>query len=226
MSTLGTLARELYYSLQFPREKRMPRVAALSKSSLERAAAYETRRMDILHKAALAFAEDGYHQTSVKSLAARLGVSKPVLYYYAKNKDDLLFQCYKVAREALLAAIEDATRSNIRPIDKIRRFFAEYAEIMCGDFGRCLALVDRKALSPATRRKDALLRRELEETLRKMIREGQADKSIALCDPILTARALFGAFNGIPRWFRADGALKAGDVADGYMDLFIRGIGR
>jgi hypothetical protein len=30
------------------------------------------KRMDILGKAALAFAEDGYHQTSVNSLAARL----------------------------------------------------------------------------------------------------------------------------------------------------------
>jgi AcrR family transcriptional regulator len=204
----------------------MPRVAAQSKTAPDRASAYEARRMEILHKAALAFAEDGYHQTSVNSLAARLGVSKPVLYYYAKNKDDLLFQCYKVARDALQDAIDDATRVKNRPVDKLRRFFTKYAEIMCGDFGRCLALVDRKALSPATRKKDALARRELEEAVRKMLREGQADKSIAIGDPILTARALFGAFNGIPFWFRADGVLKAEDVADSYMDLFVTGIGR
>jgi AcrR family transcriptional regulator len=204
----------------------MPRVATVSKPLLDRSAPYETRRMDILHKAALAFAEYGYHQTSVNSLADRLGVSKPVLYYYAKNKDDLLYQCGKVARDALQEAIDDATGSKIRGLDKIRRFFAKYAEIMCGDFGRCLALVDRKSLSPAARKKDALARRELEEALRTMIREGQADKSIVMCDPILTARALFGAFNGIPSWFRADGPLKAKDVADGYMDVFVMGLGR
>jgi TetR/AcrR family transcriptional regulator, cholesterol catabolism regulator len=204
----------------------MPRVATVSKPLLDRSTSYETRRMDILHKAALAFAEYGYHQTSVNSLAARLGVSKPVLYYYAKNKDDLLYQCGKVARDALQEAIDDATRIKARGLDKIRRFFAKYAEIMCGDFGRCLALVDRKALSPTARKKDALARRELEEALRTMIREGQADRSIVMCDPVLTARALFGAFNGIPRWFRADWALKAKDVADGYMDVFVMGLGR
>jgi hypothetical protein len=59
-----------------------------------------------------------------------------------------------------------------------------------------------------------------------MIREGQSDKSIVMCDAILTARALFGAFDGIPRWFRADGKLKAKDVADGYMDVFVTGLGR
>jgi AcrR family transcriptional regulator len=204
----------------------MPRVATVSKPLLDRSTSYEIRRMDILHKAALAFAEYGYHQTSVNSLAARLGVSKPVLYYYAKNKDDLLYQCGKVARDALQEAIDDASGSRIRGLDKIRRFFAKYAEIMCGDSGRCLALVDRKSLSPAARKKDALARRELEEALRSMIREGQADRSIVMCDPVLTARALFGAFNGIPRWFRADGALKAKDVADSYMDVFVMGLGR
>jgi AcrR family transcriptional regulator len=182
--------------------------------------------MDILRRVALVFAEDGYHQTSVNSLAARLGVSKPVLYYYAKNKDDILFQCVNVARNALQEAIDDATRGKMRGIDKIRRFFSTYAQIMCGDFGRCIALIDRKALSPAARKRDALARRELEEALHNMIREGQSDQSIRPCDPVLTARALFGAFNGIPRWFHAEGKLKAKDVADGYMDLFAAGIGR
>jgi AcrR family transcriptional regulator len=182
--------------------------------------------MEILHKAALVFAEDGYHQTSVNTLAARLGVSKPVLYYYAKNKDDILFQCVSVARDALQEAIDDANRGKMRGLDKIRRFFATYAEIMCGDFGRCIALLDRKVLGPAARKRDALARRGLEEALHKMIREGQSDKSIAACDPVLTARALFGAFNGIPRWFHVDGALLPKDVADGYMNLFARGIGR
>jgi TetR/AcrR family transcriptional regulator, cholesterol catabolism regulator len=204
----------------------MPRTATMSKTPSDRTAAYEARRLEILSKAALVFAEDGYHQTSVNSLAARLGVSKPVLYYYAKNKDDILFQCVQVARDALQEAIDDTSRGKMRGLDKIRRFFATYAEIMCGDFGRCIALIDRKALSPAARKRDAAARRELEEAVHGMIRDGQADKSIGACDPVLTTRALFGAFNGIPRWFHAEGMLNAKDVADGYMDLFAQGIGR
>jgi TetR/AcrR family transcriptional regulator, cholesterol catabolism regulator len=204
----------------------MPRVSKTTKAPLDRTATYEARRMDILGKAALIFAEDGYHQTSVNSLAARLEVSKPVLYYYAKNKDDILFQCVKVARDALQEAIDDSTHGKMRGLEKVRRFFSAYAEIMCGDFGRCVALIDRKALSPAARKRDTLARREMEEAVHMMIREGQSDQSIAACDPVLTARALFGAFNGIPKWFHAEGKLRAKDVADGYMDLFAAGIGR
>lgn len=182
--------------------------------------------MDILRKAALAFAEDGYFQTSVGSLAAKLGVSKPVLYYYARNKDDLLYQCGDVARRELRDAIDHAAALKMSGVGQIRRFFSRYAEIMCGDFGRCLALVDSRDLSPESRQKDAMTRRELEEAVRAMIRDGQADGSIGTCDPVLTSRALFGAFNGIPRWFAVGGTLSPKDVADGYLDAFVTGIGR
>ena len=115
--------------------------------------AFEQKRLDVLHRAALVFAEDGFHQTSVNSLAARLGVSKPVLYYYAKNKDDLLYQCDQIVRDALFKAMESTDRTKISGMGKVRHFFNHYAEIMCGDFGRCLALVDHRALSRETRQK-------------------------------------------------------------------------
>ena len=182
--------------------------------------------MDILHQVAIAFAQDGYHQTTVDSLANRLGVSKPVLYYYAKNKDDLLFQCVLVGQRALQEAIEHTAKTAISGAGKLRHFFSTYAEIMCGDFGRCISLVDHRALSPETRSKDAQARREIERAVCEMVIEGQRDGSLGPCNPIIAVRAIFGAFNGIPRWFRRDGQLNARDVAEAYLDLFLVGLGR
>lgn len=199
---------------------------ATSTESSERSEGFETKRMDILRQAALVFAADGYHQTSVGSLAERIGVSKPVLYYYAKNKDDLLYQCCLVARDELNAAIADTNRTQLSGIGKIRRFFSTYARIMGSDFGRCYVLVDVRALGPGTREKETAGRRGLEEAVRRMIVEGHGDGSIRPCDPTLTARVLFGAFNGIPRWFHSDGELKVEDVADAYVDVFMIGIAR
>ncbi len=189
-----------------------------------RSAAFEAKRMDILRQAALVFAEDGYHQTSVNSLAARLGVSKPVLYYYAKNKDDLLFQCGEVARQELRDAMDSTHRSQMSGVGKLRRFFTKYAEIMSGDFGRCLVLVDHRGLSAEAKQKEVLIRRDVEQAVCKIIRDGQKDGSIVKCNPTLAARALFGAFNGIPRWFRKDKELDASDVAEAYLDLFLTGM--
>lgn len=204
----------------------MPSNSDLGTTAPEKSAAFEAKRMDILRQCALAFAKDGYHQTTVNSLATRLGVSKPVLYYYAKNKDDLLFQCGEIARDALRDAMKSADRSKISGIGKIRHFFTAYTEIMAGDFGRCLVLGDINSLSPETRAKDAATRREIEGAVCNLIRAGQADGSVAHCNPVLAARALFGAFNGIPRWFRPGGEFEAKDIAEAYIDMFVTGIGR
>ena len=202
----------------------MPSASRASVVATDRSFTFDAKRMDILRNAAFAFAEIGYHQTSMNSLAERLGVSKPVLYYYAKNKDDLLFQCFEVARDALGDATVGAFSSDIDGLERVRRFFKGYAEIMCGDFGRCLALVDHRALSPETRRPDVRARREIEASVRRMIVDGQAEGVIAKCNPDLAARALFAAFNGIPRWFDRKGKMKAESVAQSYIGLFVNGL--
>lgn len=189
-----------------------------------RRADFGAKRMDMLRKAALAFAADGYHQTSMGSLAARMGVSKPFLYYYAESKDDLLFQCVQFGQDQLKDAMERTERTDMDGLQRLRHFFSAYAEIMCGDFGRCLALVDVRALSPETRKNTVTSRRGTERRVRQLIMDGQADGSIGECDPVLTARALFGAFNGIPRWYRGEGALHAKEIATVYLDLLTKGL--
>lgn len=192
----------------------------------ERSPAFEARRLDLLRQVAIAFADDGYHQTSVGSLAERLGVSKPVLYYYAKNKDDLLYQSMKIAVDEIMEGLERANGLASDGVGKLRSFFNTYTKIMCGDFGRCIALVDYRALSEKPRAKVARHRKDIEEGVRKILSDGQADGSIVCRDVKLTARALFGAFNGIPAWFDRAGELDFKSVVETYMDVFIGGIGR
>lgn len=200
-------------------------VADLDQSA-EKSEAFEARRVDILRRAAIVFADKGYHETSVNSLAELLGVSKPVLYYYANNKDDLLFQCCRMAHNELKQATASTVQARLSGLGKIRRFFSTYAKIMGSDFGRCFVLVDVRALEPETRAKEIHARRELEQSVRDMLTEGQEDGSIRRCDAALTARALFGAFNGIPRWYHADGGVEIADIADTYLDVFLLGVAR
>ena len=45
---------------------------------------------------------EGFHATSLDDIAARLSVSKPTLYYYVKNKDEILLQCVRRRLEMTL----------------------------------------------------------------------------------------------------------------------------
>ena len=63
-----------------------------------------SKRQAVLSTAAQMFNERGFHATSLDDVAARLGVSKPTLYYYVRSKDQILLECVQQGLEMTLEA--------------------------------------------------------------------------------------------------------------------------
>ena len=63
---------------------------ALSKSALRRKREREQRSQTILNAAEPLFARQGYHQTSIESIADAAEISVGMVYFYFKNKEDIL----------------------------------------------------------------------------------------------------------------------------------------
>lgn len=182
----------------------------------------EEKREALLHAAAQAFAAKGYFRTSLDDIAERLGVSKPTLYYYAKNKEDLIAAVAARAQEQMLSPI--AVDPHAPAIATLRAYLRRYCEIIVGDFGRCFALLSDTDLTPET---GANLRRGkhlIDKRLRELIASGIADGSVAPCDPKMAAFMLAGAMNGIAKWFSDDGAHDAATVAEIFVNLMAAGL--
>lgn len=67
-------------------------------------------KMRLLEAGTALFAEKGYASTTVREIVARAGVSKPVLYYYFKNKEGIFLAILDWAaekQENLLAKVLD-----------------------------------------------------------------------------------------------------------------------
>jgi len=79
------------------------------------------------------FAEKGYASTSVREIVARAGVSKPVLYYYFKNKEgifrDILNWAAEKQRDLLKEILETPATALDRFIDLYRRVYQGALEI-------------------------------------------------------------------------------------------------
>src|ERR1700756_1274276 len=72
---------------------------------------HASTRVDILKSAAAAFRRLGYHGATVEQIAAALHMKKGNLYYYFKNKEEILFACHQYSLDRLmelLAEIEEA----------------------------------------------------------------------------------------------------------------------
>ena len=55
---------------------------------------FESQRDRILKAAATCFNRKGYSGTSLKDVSRHLGLTDAALYYYVKNKEELVYQCY------------------------------------------------------------------------------------------------------------------------------------
>jgi len=68
-------------------------------SPFNRTAQHDAKRMAILSQAAKLFNYKGSRATTLRDIAASLGLTKTSLYYYVKSKEELIYQCYMAALE-------------------------------------------------------------------------------------------------------------------------------
>jgi len=184
----------------------------------------ELKRRAVLNVAAHQFSKIGYKKTSLDDIAAKLALTKPSLYYYAKNKEDILLQCAFVSLEGVEACFEAANAETGNGLQRLRIFFRRYAELVVSDFGSALM---REARRNLTGRRQQNLRQTLldgQKLLEGIIARGVEDGSIRNCSQKRIAQLLFSAFNQMPEWFNRDGPASPEGIADQMMDIFFEGI--
>ena len=82
---------------------------------MARTQATTDRRVEILKSAAAAFRRRGYHGASVDEIASTLEMTKGNLYYYFKNKEEILFACHEYSLDKLLTLMADVQADAASP---------------------------------------------------------------------------------------------------------------
>src|SRR5882762_8100998 len=85
-----------------------------------------TTRVEILKSAAKAFRRLGYHGATVEQIAAALHMKKGNLYYYFRNKEEILFACHQYSLERLLALQGEIHESRLPPDEKLRSLIVAF----------------------------------------------------------------------------------------------------
>jgi AcrR family transcriptional regulator len=156
-----------------------------------------SQRPEELFLAALVeFGEKGYRCTRLDDIAHRAGVTKPLIYHYFKDKDDLLLKALDWKIGLILADMraesgpsEEDTQTRLRRI--FEYFWARWQRPEWGRFHGTL-LVEMRSESPELFRKwveGALVERwkVVEEILREGQRRGEVREDL---DPVAASRYL------------------------------------
>jgi AcrR family transcriptional regulator len=189
----------------------------------QKRSAREAKRAAVLRAAVQMFNRQGFHQTSLDDVAASLGISKPTIYHYLGNKDQVLLECVVIGLGQLIDLAEQCRALPGNGADRLVAYLTRYAEINMDDFGRCVIRTAEEALAPESRTRFRELKRQIDADMRGFIAAGIADGSLAPGDVKLTAFALAGALNWPARWQNPDGEDRPEAIARKLVELLGNG---
>jgi len=208
----------------------MPRESAVTtshgKAFADRRRDPATKREAVLETAAQLFLEKSYGRTSLNDVADRLHITKPALYHYFRNKEEILLACYRLGTNLIEERLSDIAGRCGNGLEKVEAFIYSYANVMTVNFGRCVMRLDEGDLSQTALAEVRTYKRKIDRRLRSFVAEGIEDRSIAPCDAKIAAFVIAGALNWICEWYDPDGALSAEEIASQFVQTLTQGLAR
>ena len=167
---------------------------------------FELQKTRMLRAAAQCFNQKGYSGTSLRDVADVLGLTDPALYYYVRNKQELVYLCYVRAADLGREALDRARSEGNNGMDVMLRYLRYHIEMMVGDRGPIAIMSEIPSLKPEHREEVLQLSRTHSKNFEAVLEAGIRDGSIADCNVRMTGNAIMGSINWIPKWYHGDAA--------------------
>jgi AcrR family transcriptional regulator len=184
----------------------------------------DDRREAILRSVANVLRSSRVSSLTIKQVADELGMTKGNLYYYFKDKQDILYHCHMRSVENSLRALSDAHALGRTPSEKLRILLVRHIRGTIDDgFGGILQ-TDLENMRSPQRRQYIAKRDELERGVRSLIEEGVRTGEFVCGDVKLAGFAILGGINWIPKWYRPSGPFSSAQISESMTDYYLRGL--
>jgi len=176
---------------------------------------YDERLDHLLARAARIFADQGYHSTTMRDLAAASGMSLAGMYYYVRGKEDLLALIQERCFARVLEGAERAVATATDPVERLQAFIRHHVTF----FAQHMA--EMKVLSHEPARGVSAIKRRYVDLLEALLKDAAPDETAV--DRSAAAYILFGMMNWIYNWYDPAGEIDPCRLADLIARIFLGG---
>lgn len=182
------------------------------------------RQKAILRAAADAFRERGFRESSMRGIAAKLGMTVGNLYYYFGSKQELLAYCQDATLCRLQAMADWAGALPHRAADRLFLLIVGHVVCLNEAIPGSLAHLAIESLEEPERSRFIARRDRYERALRDVVREGVDAGDFVPTDPKIAVLTILGALNASVLWFRSDGLESAHELGRRMGEHLVRGL--
>ncbi len=170
------------------------------------------------------FLRRGYDGASLDQVAAAAGIAKASIYYHVAGKEALLKLGVGRALAALFAVLDEPGARAGGALARLRHVVRRTVEITIARLPE-VALLLRVRGNTATERWVLEQRRRFDRLIAAIVAEAQASGDLRRdIDAALVTRLLFGMLNSLTEWYRPEGGMGAGEIADAAIKIAFEGL--
>ncbi|MDV3502944.1 TetR/AcrR family transcriptional regulator [Marinobacter sp. M-5] len=169
----------------------------------------------LLKEAARLFRDKGYERTTVRDLAAAVGIQSGSLFHHFRTKEDIL-KAVMVETIRLNTALMQAAMDAVdAPRDKLRALIRAELESINGQTGEAMAVLVFEWRSLSEDAQAAVLElRDIYEQLWLDVLDAVKAAGHLRAEPFVVRRLLTGALSWTVTWYRPDGGLGLDGLTD------------
>ena len=184
------------------------------------------RTMAVIRRKAVArIYESGFEATTLRQVAADVGVKAGSLYNYFDSKQDLLFGLLNATMADLESELETALRGAAGALDTLKRFIAFHIDFHTAR-KREVFIGNMELRSLNGRHYAAIIacRNRYEARVQSIFEAGNREGVWAVEDPRVATFAVIAMLTGICTWFSPSGRLDRADLTRLYTHQILRGL--
>ena len=199
--------------------------ASNSKNGRTDSGSKSAREEQLVQHALALFSQGGFRETSLQEIADKLGITRPLFYYYFESKEDLLWRLIGHVGDELLERARPIAEADAEPEQKLRYLLEAHAHTLLGNVDTFRVYFAERHLVEGKRNRQ--LKRGEDEYLglyATVIGEGQRIGIFRRENRRVLALVATGGVNSLLRWYEPGGIMSADDVGRLAADVAVRGL--
>lgn len=185
-----------------------------------------SRREQIYRVAGRLFSERGYHATSMRDLAAELGIQGGSLYAHISGKEELLSEIVQRAARQFDEALFSLRTEDLTPQERLREAMSRHLTVIAENMETATVFFHEwKHLSREPLDAVITWRDGIEAFYRELIAEGvEAGVYRQGLNIKMAANLVLSSVNWAYTWYRPGGPLSPQDVAASFEQMLLSGL--
>jgi len=178
----------------------------------------------LLDEAKKLFSKYSYRGTTIENLTHRLGVTRPSIYYYFKNKREILSELHAKAFNELTKNFDEIVASKLTTKEKLKKVLENHAIVVANNAELVkIFFHDEKEIPIKLREKIHDQRKLYTNKIIKIYDQGIKEGVFRKDDPKLVVYLILGSCNWLCWWYANSGTINSESVVRSLMELLRKG---